>query len=101
LDVVKEQLERALDVKPPAIDFDAFSANLENLSYAQIKTLWDQERNRDEKRAEDAEPIRQLREALSQEIISIIAEQRTLFLTDGSRFIKTSGRGVSNVFITF
>ncbi|CAG0917238.1 unnamed protein product [Notodromas monacha] len=99
MDVVREQLVRALSHTPASMNFTRFSETLETLSYAQIKAIWDQERSIHEEHASRAEPIQQLRDALKLEIVGLIAEQRTLFLIDGSRFIKTSGprRGKDSV----
>ncbi|XP_014223551.1 engulfment and cell motility protein 1 [Trichogramma pretiosum] len=89
--VVSEQIKRALESKPTGLD--KFKNKLQQLTYSQITTLWQQERTDREEWESQARPIVELKEQISPDIIALIQQQRLGFLVEGTRFTKYSSRG--------
>ncbi|CAB3222596.1 unnamed protein product [Arctia plantaginis] len=89
--VVREQISRALSISPKA--FDKFKNRIDQLSYAEITQLWQQERNNREVWESHARPIVELKEKITPEIIDLIQQQRLGVLVGGTRFKKYSLRG--------
>lgn len=89
--VVREQISRALSSSPK--DFDKFRQKVNQLPYAEITLLWQQERNNREVWESHARPIVELKEKITPEIIDLIQQQRLGVLVGGTRFKKYSSRG--------
>ncbi|XP_064640073.1 engulfment and cell motility protein 1-like isoform X2 [Lineus longissimus] len=86
LSVVKEQITRALESLPQT--FDQFKNKLNQLTYAEITNMWQQERVNKEEWESQAKPIVELREQIKPEILELIKEQRLNYLVEGTLFQK-------------
>ncbi|KAK3086881.1 hypothetical protein FSP39_024837 [Pinctada imbricata] len=91
LGVVKEQINRALDIQPTS--FEAFRLRLNQLTYADIMKLWDQERKNKEEWESQAQPIVELRDMIRPDIMKLIKQQRLNYLMEGARFAKYNPKG--------
>ncbi|KAL5021432.1 hypothetical protein ScPMuIL_000587 [Solemya velum] len=91
LSVVKEQITRALVNKPTS--FDAFRTKLNQLTYAEIIKIWEEERKIKEEWESQAKPIVDLRKKITPEIKELIRQHRLGYLVKGSRFPKYHNRG--------
>ncbi|XP_074646878.1 engulfment and cell motility protein 1-like isoform X2 [Tubulanus polymorphus] len=91
LAVVREQITRALETNPGT--FDQFKKKLEQLRYAEITNIWQQERQTKEEWESQAKPIVELREQIKPEIIELIKEQRLNYLVNGTMFTKYTSKG--------
>lgn len=89
--VVREQISRALSDSPKV--FDKFKQKVNQLTYAEITQIWQQERNNREIWESHARPIVELKEKITPEIIDLIQQQRLGVLVGGTRFKKYSSRG--------
>ncbi|KAA0710478.1 Engulfment and cell motility protein 1 [Triplophysa tibetana] len=88
MQVVKEQITRALTVKPNSLD--QFKSRLQNLSYTEILKLRQSERMNQEDF--QSRPILELREKIQPEIMELIKQQRLNRLCEGTAFRKISSR---------
>ncbi|CAG4985678.1 unnamed protein product [Parnassius apollo] len=91
LSVVREQINRALSASPKG--FDKFRQRINQLTYAEITQIWQQERTNREVWESHARPIVELKEKITPEIIDLIQQQRLGVLVGGTRFKKYSARG--------
>ncbi|XP_013149226.1 PREDICTED: engulfment and cell motility protein 1 [Papilio polytes] len=91
LSVVREQINRALSASPKG--FDKFRQRINQLTYAEITQIWQQERTNREVWESHARPIVELKEKITPEIIELIQQQRLGVLVGGTRFKKYSSRG--------
>lgn len=92
--VVREQIVRALHgAEPKLTNLDQLRGKLQQLTYNEITSLWQQERNSREEWESHARPIVELREQITPDILSLIRQQRFAFLVEGTRFTKYSARG--------
>lgn len=89
--VVREQISRALLSAPKG--FDKFRQKINQLTYAEITQIWQQERMNREVWESHARPIVELKEKITPEIIELIQQQRLGVLVGGTRFKKYSSRG--------
>lgn len=89
--VVREQISRALSASPKGID--KFRQRINQLTYAEITQIWQQERTNREVWESHARPIVELKEKITPEIIDLIQQQRLGVLVGGTRFKKYSSRG--------
>lgn len=89
--VVREQILRALQSQPMGLD--KFKQKIQQLTYAEITQIWQQERTNREEWESHARPIVELKEQITPEIMSLIKQQRLGLLVDGTRFTKYSMRG--------
>ncbi|XP_043946070.1 engulfment and cell motility protein 2 isoform X2 [Protopterus annectens] len=88
MQVVREQIVRALSTKP--YSFDQFKSKLRNLSYSEILKLRQSERmSQDDFQSP---PIIELREKIVPEIMELIRQQRLNRLCEGSSFRKVGTR---------
>ncbi|TRY84312.1 hypothetical protein DNTS_025424 [Danionella cerebrum] len=88
MQVVKEQISRALTIKPNSLD--QFKSRLQNLSYTEILKLRQSERMNQEDF--QSRPILELREKIQPEIMELIKQQRLNRLCEGTCFRKISSR---------
>ncbi|XP_051948873.1 engulfment and cell motility protein 1-like isoform X4 [Xyrauchen texanus] len=88
MQVVKEQITRALTIKPNSLD--QFKGRLQNLSYTEILKLRQSERMNQEDF--QSRPILELREKIQPEIMELIKQQRLNRLCEGTCFRKISSR---------
>ncbi|XP_037329816.1 engulfment and cell motility protein 1 isoform X3 [Pungitius pungitius] len=88
MQVVREQIMRALTVKPNSLD--QFKSRLQNLSYTEILKIRQSERMNQEDF--QSRPILELREKIQPEIMELIKQQRLNRLCDGTCFRKISSR---------
>uniref|UniRef100_A0A8C2D5U9 Engulfment and cell motility 1 (ced-12 homolog, C. elegans) n=1 Tax=Cyprinus carpio TaxID=7962 RepID=A0A8C2D5U9_CYPCA len=88
MQVVKEQITRALTIKPNSLD--QFKSRLQNLSYTEILKLRQSERMNQEDF--QSRPILELREKIQPEIMELIKQQRLNRLCEGTCFRKISSR---------
>ncbi|XP_056335802.1 engulfment and cell motility protein 1 isoform X2 [Danio aesculapii] len=88
MQVVKEQITRALTIKPNSLD--QFKSRLQNLSYTEILKLRQSERMNQEDF--QSRPILELREKIQPEIMELIKQQRLNRLCEGTCFRKISCR---------
>ncbi|XP_013183103.2 engulfment and cell motility protein 1 [Amyelois transitella] len=86
--VVKEQISRALSESPKS--FDKFRQKINQLTYPDIRQIWQQERTNREVWESHARPIVELKEKITPEIIELIEQQRLGVLVGGTRFKKYS-----------
>ncbi|KAG6449390.1 hypothetical protein O3G_MSEX006026 [Manduca sexta] len=89
--VVREQISRALSASPKGLD--KFRQKINQLTYAEITQIWQQERTNREVWESHARPIVELKEKITPEIIDLIQQQRLGVLVGGTRFKKYSSRG--------
>lgn len=89
--VVKEQILRALSSVPMGLD--KFRQKIQQLTYSEIRQIWQQERTTREEWESHARPIVELKEQITPEIIDLIKQQRLGLLVNGTRFTKYSSRG--------
>ncbi|CAO1307083.1 unnamed protein product [Diamesa serratosioi] len=89
--VVREQITRILSARPR--DLDTFRIKINELTYAKITALRQQERTSREECESTASAIVSLKEKIRPEIIALIREQRLGYLVEGTRFSKFT-RGV-------
>lgn len=89
--VVREQINRALSASPKG--FDKFKQKVNQLTYAEITQIWQQERTNREVWESHARPIVELKEKITPEIIDLIQQQRLGVLVGGTRFKKYSSKG--------
>ncbi|CAG5891543.1 unnamed protein product [Menidia menidia] len=88
MQVVREQIMRALTFKPNSLD--QFKSRLQNLSYTEILKIRQSERmNQDDFQSR---PILELREKIQPEIMELIKQQRLNRLCEGTCFRKISSR---------
>ncbi|XP_025031010.1 LOW QUALITY PROTEIN: engulfment and cell motility protein 2 [Python bivittatus] len=88
MQVVREQITRALPAKPPSLD--QFKNKLRNLSYSEILRLRQSERmSQDDFQSP---PIVELREKIQPEILELIKQQRLNRLCEGTSFRKVGNR---------
>uniref|UniRef100_A0A8C6T4G6 Engulfment and cell motility 1 (ced-12 homolog, C. elegans) n=1 Tax=Neogobius melanostomus TaxID=47308 RepID=A0A8C6T4G6_9GOBI len=88
MQVVREQIMRALTVKPNSLD--QFKSRLQNLSYTEILKIRQSERMNQEDF--QSRPILELREKIQPEIMELIKQQRLNRLCEGTCFRKISSR---------
>uniref|UniRef100_A0A4W3H798 Engulfment and cell motility 1 (ced-12 homolog, C. elegans) n=1 Tax=Callorhinchus milii TaxID=7868 RepID=A0A4W3H798_CALMI len=88
MQVVKEQIMRALNTKPNSLD--QFKSKLQNLSYTEILKIRQSERMNQEDF--QSRPILELREKIQPEIMELIKQQRLNRLCEGTCFRKISSR---------
>ncbi|XP_058878922.1 engulfment and cell motility protein 1-like isoform X2 [Acipenser ruthenus] len=88
MQVVKEQIMRALSTKPNSLD--QFKSKLQNLSYTEILKIRQSERMNQEDF--QSRPILELREKIQPEIMELIKQQRLNRLCEGTCFRKISSR---------
>uniref|UniRef100_A0A8C2IV27 Engulfment and cell motility protein 1-like n=1 Tax=Cyprinus carpio TaxID=7962 RepID=A0A8C2IV27_CYPCA len=88
MQVVKEQITRALTIKPNSLD--QFKSRLQNLSYTEILKLRQSERMNQEDF--QSRPILELREKIQPAILELIKQQRLNRLCEGTCFRKISSR---------
>uniref|UniRef100_A0AAR2LIR0 ELMO domain-containing protein n=1 Tax=Pygocentrus nattereri TaxID=42514 RepID=A0AAR2LIR0_PYGNA len=88
MQVVREQITRALTVKPNSLD--QFKSRLQNLSYTEILKIRQSERMNQEDF--QSRPILELREKIQPEIMELIKQQRLNRLCEGTCFRKISSR---------
>ncbi|XP_061110948.1 engulfment and cell motility protein 1 isoform X1 [Conger conger] len=88
MQVVREQVMRALNVKPNSLD--QFKSRLQNLSYTEILKIRQSERMNQEDF--QSRPILELREKIQPEIMLLIKQQRLNRLCEGTCFRKISSR---------
>ncbi|XP_071958980.1 engulfment and cell motility protein 2-like [Antedon mediterranea] len=86
MDVVKEQIERALNEKQ--FSMIKFRTRLGQLSYNEILRLRNVERSKKEEWDSQAPPVVALREKIKPEILDVIKRQRLNFLKEGMQFPK-------------
>ncbi|GBP41410.1 Engulfment and cell motility protein 1 [Eumeta japonica] len=91
LSVVREQICRSLSSSPRG--FDKFRQKINQLTYSEITQIWQQERTSREVWESQAQPIMELKEKITPEIIDLIQQQRLSMLVGGTRFKKYSARG--------
>lgn len=91
--VLRQQITRSLQDADATSTFEKFRQKLSTLSYAEIMNLWQKERINREEWENKAQSIKELREAVRPEIIDLIKQQRLLYLTDGTLFVKFSNKG--------
>lgn len=88
MQVVREQITRALPAKPSSLD--QFKSKLRSLTYAEVLRLRQSERlSQDDLQAP---PIVELREKIQPEILELIKQQRLNRLCEGSSFRKIGNR---------
>ncbi|XP_061486668.1 engulfment and cell motility protein 2 isoform X8 [Rhineura floridana] len=88
MQVVREQITRALPSKPSSLD--QFKSKLRGLSYSEILRLRQSERmSQDDFQSP---PIMELREKIQPEIVELIKQQRLNRLCEGSSFRKIGNR---------
>ncbi|XP_042318115.1 engulfment and cell motility protein 2 isoform X2 [Sceloporus undulatus] len=88
MQVVREQITRALPSKPSSLD--QFKSKLRSLSYSEILRLRQSERmSQDDFQSP---PIIELRQKIQPEILELIKQQRLNRLCEGSSFRKTGNR---------
>uniref|UniRef100_A0ACB8F7F7 Engulfment and cell motility protein 2 n=1 Tax=Sphaerodactylus townsendi TaxID=933632 RepID=A0ACB8F7F7_9SAUR len=88
MQVVREQITRALPSKPSSLD--QFKSRLRSLSYSEILRLRQSERmSQDDFQSP---PILELREKIQPEILELIRQQRLNRLCEGSSFRKVGNR---------
>ncbi|KAK1805046.1 hypothetical protein P4O66_019404 [Electrophorus voltai] len=88
MQVVREQITRALTAKPNSLD--QFKSRLQNLSYTEILKIRQSERMNQEDF--QSRPIVELREKIQPEIMELIKQQRLNRLCEGTCFRKISSR---------
>ncbi|MGH0179028.1 UNVERIFIED_CONTAM: hypothetical protein FKN15_000687 [Acipenser sinensis] len=88
MQVVKDQIMRALNTKPNSLD--QFKSKLQNLSYTEILKIRQSERMNQEEF--QSRPILELREKIQPEIMELIKQQRLNRLCEGTCFRKISSR---------
>nr|KAF6469323.1 engulfment and cell motility 1 [Molossus molossus] len=88
MQVVKEQVMRALTSKPSSLD--QFKSKLQNLSYTEILKLRQSERMSQEDF--QSRPILELKEKIQPEILELIKQQRLNRLVEGTCFRKLNSR---------
>nr|XP_020643817.1 engulfment and cell motility protein 1 isoform X2 [Pogona vitticeps] len=88
MQVVKEQIMRALTTKPSSLD--QFKSKLQNLSYAEILKIRQSERMNQEDF--QSRPILELKEKIQPEILELIKQQRLNRLVEGTCFRKLNSR---------
>ncbi|XP_078098146.1 engulfment and cell motility protein 1 isoform X1 [Mustelus asterias] len=88
MQVVKEQIMRALTTKPNSLD--QFKSKLQNLSYTEILKIRQSERMNQEDF--QSRPILELREKIQPEILELVKQQRLNRLCEGTCFRKISSR---------
>ncbi|XP_048469471.1 engulfment and cell motility protein 1 isoform X2 [Rhincodon typus] len=88
MQVVKEQITRALTTKPNSLD--QFKSKLQNLSYTEILKIRQSERMNQEDF--QSRPILELREKIQPEILELVKQQRLNRLCEGTCFRKISSR---------
>ncbi|XP_028030279.1 engulfment and cell motility protein 1 [Bombyx mandarina] len=88
--VVREQISRALLASPK--NFDKFRQKINQLTYAEITQIWQQERTNREVWESHARPIVELKEKITPEIVDLIQQQRLGVLVGGTRFKKFFSR---------
>ncbi|XP_077285438.1 engulfment and cell motility Ced-12 [Arctopsyche grandis] len=86
--VVKEQILRALLSSP--MGFDKFRQKIQQLTYLEIRQIWQQERTTREEWESHARPIVELKEQITPEIMDLIKQQRLGLLVNGTRLSKYS-----------
>lgn len=91
--VLRQQMTRSLLDAEATTTFEKFKQKLSTLSYSEIMNLWQKERMNREEWENKAKAILELREAIKPEIVELIKQQRLLFLTDGTLFVKYSNKG--------
>ncbi|XP_054092973.2 engulfment and cell motility protein 1 isoform X2 [Callithrix jacchus] len=88
MQVVKEQVMRALTTKPSSLD--QFKSKLQNLSYTEILKIRQSERMNQEDF--QSRPILELKEKIQPEILELIKQQRLNRLVEGTCFRKLNAR---------
>ncbi|CAH2283060.1 engulfment and cell motility 1 isoform X1, partial [Pelobates cultripes] len=88
MQVVKEQIMRALTNKPNSLD--QFKCRLQNLSYTEILKIRQSERMNQEDF--QSRPILELKEKIQPEILELIKQQRLNRLVEGTCFRKLNSR---------
>ncbi|CAD7694310.1 unnamed protein product [Nyctereutes procyonoides] len=88
MQVVKEQVMRALTTKPSSLD--QFKCKLQNLSYTEILKIRQSERMNQEDF--QSRPILELKEKIQPEILELIKQQRLNRLVEGTCFRKLNSR---------
>ncbi|XP_024116508.1 engulfment and cell motility protein 1, partial [Oryzias melastigma] len=88
MQVVREQIMRALSLKPNSLD--QFKSRLQNLSYTEILKIRQSERMNQEDF--QSRPILELREKIQPEIMELIKQQRLNRLCEGTCFRKISNK---------
>ncbi|XP_056376444.1 engulfment and cell motility protein 1 isoform X1 [Hyla sarda] len=88
MQVVKEQIMRALTNKPNSLD--QFKSRLQNLSYTEILKIRQSERMNQEDF--QSRPILELKEKIQPEILELIKQQRLNRLVEGTCFRKLNSR---------
>ncbi|KAM5203977.1 engulfment and cell motility protein 1 isoform 2-T5 [Hipposideros larvatus] len=88
MQVVKEQVMRALTTKPSSLD--QFKSKLQNLSYTEILKIRQSERMNQEDFK--SRPILELKEKIQPEILELIKQQRLNRLVEGTCFRKLNSR---------
>ncbi|KAM8966591.1 engulfment and cell motility protein 1 isoform 2-T2 [Pelodytes ibericus] len=88
MQVVKEQIMRALTNKPSSLD--QFKCRLQNLSYTEILKIRQSERMNQEDF--QSRPILELKEKIQPEILELIKQQRLNRLVEGTCFRKLNSR---------
>uniref|UniRef100_A0A803YLS7 Engulfment and cell motility 1 n=2 Tax=Phasianidae TaxID=9005 RepID=A0A803YLS7_MELGA len=88
MQVVKEQIMRALTTKPSSLD--QFKSKLQNLSYTEILKIRQSERMNQEDF--QSRPILELKEKIQPEILELIKQQRLNRLVEGTCFRKLNSR---------
>ncbi|XP_064611100.1 engulfment and cell motility protein 2-like [Liolophura sinensis] len=91
LEVVQEQVTRALQVQPTS--FEAFRVKMGQLSYSEIMKIWEVDRQSREEMESQAVPIVELREQIKPDIIQLIKQNRLNYLLDGTVFVKHNNKG--------
>ncbi|XP_026478121.1 engulfment and cell motility protein 1 [Ctenocephalides felis] len=89
--VVREQITHVLKTKP--INLDKFKQKIQQVTYAEITNIRQQERASREEWESKAKPIIELKEQITPDILELIQQQRLNYLIDGTRFTKYSNRG--------
>ncbi|KAM3838600.1 engulfment and cell motility protein 2 isoform 3-T3 [Vipera latastei] len=88
MQVVREQITRALPTRPPSLD--QFQSKLRSLGYSEVLRLRQSERmSQDDFQSP---PIVELREKIQPEILALIKQQRLNRLCEGSSFRKVGNR---------
>ncbi|KAL7990167.1 hypothetical protein Chor_010521 [Crotalus horridus] len=88
MQVVREQITRALPARPPSLD--QFQSKLRGLGYSEVLRLRQSERmSQDDFQSP---PIVELREKIQPEILALIKQQRLNRLCEGSSFRKVGNR---------
>uniref|UniRef100_A0A8C5N0N4 Engulfment and cell motility 1 n=1 Tax=Leptobrachium leishanense TaxID=445787 RepID=A0A8C5N0N4_9ANUR len=88
MQVVKEQIMRALTNKPSSLD--QFKCRLQNLSYTEILKIRQSERMNQEDF--QSRPILELKEKIQPEILELVKQQRLNRLVEGTCFRKLNSR---------